>query len=127
MSGFGAAWRSLKLDVRGRTFFAVAESRFHDKWFGLIRVWPRRVYAMREEFPVLPFGWALRRDWDRHALLIMPRWVAVAYDLWQHRWLPMRWFIALDYRMDWRLIDMKDGDYFWNARPRGWRDLPRFE
>lgn len=126
MSGFGAEWGTLKLDVHGRTFFAVAETRHHTQWFGLIRVWPRRVCAIREEFPRLPAGWTTRREWSRDVLLVMPRWVALAHDIWEHRWAPMRWALALDRKYGTQLIDIAEGDYYRNARPRGWRDLPRF-
>jgi hypothetical protein len=93
---------------------------------GLVRYVSRHEMMYRQA-PSVPFGWTTRMSWGTGGEFVLPLWLAPVLDLWLYRWRPLQWLLRLDWRMGWGLIDYEPGYVAATARPRGWRQLPRFE
>jgi hypothetical protein len=67
-----------------------------------------------------PWGWVWVREPDRAVARLMPKWMAYPHLAWHYRW----WALAPLVRIG--LLHVAEGDYWWNARPRGWARLVAF-
>jgi hypothetical protein len=59
-----------------------------------------------------PRGWVLERLIDRDAFLVLPRWLWLVRRAWALRWRAIEQLVA------WDVLDVDEGDYLVNARPR---------
>lgn len=69
--------------------------------------WPRPV-------PPAPWGWCWVRERDRHAVRLLPFWILGLMHL---RYLHYR---GIEVLCRLGLLELGEGDYYRNARPRGW-------